>query len=193
MAAIRPAIAVTIIAAAVLAACSRPAAPSYTAPAQEAAQASKSQAMDAAYTGTARVRMAVMPSPPVSAEIALPLQNTEQYGQISTNPVHAVAQQPVSTFSIDVDTGSYTNSRRFLNNGRLPPVNAVRVEELINYFDYSYPLPQDSAPLRCSPILSIRRGSRTPRSLKSALKRKIWRSKNCRRPIWCFWWMCPAA
>ena len=101
MAAIRPAIAVTIIAAAVLAACSRPAAPSYTAPAQEAAQASKSQAMDAAYTGTARVRMAVMPSPPVSAEIALPLQNTEQYGQISTNPVHAVAQQPVSTFSID--------------------------------------------------------------------------------------------
>ena len=146
MAAIRPAIAVTIIAAAVLAACSRPAAPSYTAPAQEAAQASKSQAMDAAYTGTARVRMAVMPSPPVSAEIALPLQNTEQYGQISTNPVHAVAQQPVSTFSIDVDTGSYANSRRFLNNGRLPPVNAVRVEELINYFDYSYPLPQGRAP-----------------------------------------------
>ena len=146
MAAIRPAIAVTIIAAAVLAACSRPAAPSYTAPAQEAAQASKSQAMDAAYAGTARVRMAVMPSPPVSAEIALPLQNTEQYGQISTNPVHAVAQQPVSTFSIDVDTGSYANSRRFLNNGRLPPVNAVRVEELINYFDYSYPLPQGRAP-----------------------------------------------
>ena len=146
MAAIRPAIAVTVIAAAVLAACSRPAAPSYTAPAQEAAQASKSQAMDVAYTGTARVRMAVMPSPPVSAEIALPLQNTEQYGQISTNPVHAVAQQPVSTFSIDVDTGSYANSRRFLNNGRLPPVNAVRVEELINYFDYSYPLPQGRAP-----------------------------------------------
>ncbi len=102
MAAIRPAIAVTIIAAAVLAACSRPATPSYTAPAQEAAQASKSQAMDAAYAGTARLRMAVMPSPPISAEIALPLQNTEQYGQISTNPVHAVAQQPVSTFSIDV-------------------------------------------------------------------------------------------
>ena len=146
MAAIRPAIAVTIIAAAVLAACSRPATPSYTAPAQEAAHVSKSQAMDAAYAGTARLRMAVMPSPPISAEIALPLQNTEQYGQISTNPVHAVAQQPVSTFSIDVDTGSYANSRRFLNNGRLPPVNAVRVEELINYFDYSYPLPQGRAP-----------------------------------------------
>lgn len=88
---------------------------------------------------------AVMPSP-ISPEAALPIQNTEQYGQINTNPVHTVAQQPVSTFSIDVDTGSYANSRRFLNNGRLPPVNAVRVEELINYFDYSYPLPQGRAP-----------------------------------------------
>lgn len=144
MAAIRPAIAVTIIAAAVLAACSRPAAPSYTAPAQEAAQASKAKPWMLLILAQL-VRMAVMPSPPVSAEIALPLQNTEQYGQISTNPVHAVAQQPVSTFSIDVDTGSYANSRRFLNNGRLPP-NAVRVEELINYFDYSYPLPQGRAP-----------------------------------------------
>ena len=101
MAAIRPAIAVTIIAAASLAACSRPAAPTYTAPAQEAVHAAKSQTMGAAYAGSARLRMAAMPSPPISPEIALPVQNTEQYGQISTNPVHAVAQQPVSTFSID--------------------------------------------------------------------------------------------
>ena len=93
----------------------------------------------------ATMQAAVMPSP-TAPEIGLPVQNTEQYGQINTNPVHAVAQQPVSTFSIDVDTGSYANSRRFLNNGRLPPVNAVRVEELINYFDYSYPLPQGRAP-----------------------------------------------
>ncbi len=70
----------------------------------------------------------------------------EQYGQIDTNPVHSVAQQPVSTFSVDVDTGSYANSRRFLNDGRLPPVNAVRVEELVNYFDYRYPLPQGRHP-----------------------------------------------
>ena len=145
MAAIRPAIAVTVIAAALLAACSRPSAPTYTSPTHEAVRASKSQTMDAAYVGSTRVRMAVMPSP-ISPESSLPVQNTEQYGQISTNPVHAVAQQPVSTFSIDVDTGSYANSRRFLNNGRLPPVNAVRVEELINYFDYSYPLPQGRAP-----------------------------------------------
>ena len=145
MAAIRPAIAVTVIAAALLAACSRPSAPTYTSPTHEAVRASKSQTMDAAYAGSTRVRMAVMSSS-ISPESSLPVQNTEQYGQISTNPVHAVAQQPVSTFSIDVDTGSYANSRRFLNNGRLPPVNAVRVEELVNYFDYSYPLPQGRAP-----------------------------------------------
>ena len=73
-----------------------------------------------------------------------PVQNTEQYGQIQDNPVHVVAREPVSTFSIDVDTGSYANVRRFLNNGRLPPVDAVRVEELINYFPYDYARPADS-------------------------------------------------
>ena len=77
MAAARPVIAVAVIAAASLAACGRPSAPTYTLPTQEAAHASKSQTMDAAYTGAARVRMAVMPSPPISAEIGLPLQNTQ--------------------------------------------------------------------------------------------------------------------
>nr|WP_245608523.1 VWA domain-containing protein [Stenoxybacter acetivorans] len=75
-----------------------------------------------------------------------PIQNTEQYGDIVTNPVHAVAQNPISTFSIDVDTGGYANVRRFLNNGTLPPDNAVRVEELVNYFDYHYALPAGNAP-----------------------------------------------
>ena len=79
-------------------------------------------------------------------EMRPPVQNTEQYGKIDTNPVQAVAQQPVSTFSIDVDTGSYSNTRRFLNNGRLPPVEAVRLEELINYFDYAYPQPKGNQP-----------------------------------------------
>ncbi len=54
-------------------------------------------------------------------------------------------EQPVSTFSIDVDTESYTNVRRFLTQGRLPPKDAVRTEELINYFDYAYPQPRDRA------------------------------------------------
>lgn len=64
--------------------------------------------------------------------------NTERYQHADDNPVHLVAEQPVSTFSIDVDTGAYANVRRFLNAGQLPPQDAVRVEEMINYFDYRY-------------------------------------------------------
>ena len=70
------------------------------------------------------------------------VENTENYQKIETNPVHSVAQQPISTFSIDVDTGSYSNVRRFLlQNGQLPPVDAVRIEEMVNYFNYDYPNP----------------------------------------------------
>jgi Ca-activated chloride channel family protein len=67
--------------------------------------------------------------------------NTERYEHKDDNPVHLVAEQPVSTFSIDVDTGAYANVRRFLNAGQLPPQDAVRVEEMINYFDYRYAPP----------------------------------------------------
>lgn len=70
----------------------------------------------------------------------------ENYAPTEENPVKRVAEQPVSTFSIDVDTGAYANVRRFLNSGRLPPRDAVRVEELINYFDYDYPLPESRQP-----------------------------------------------
>lgn len=73
-------------------------------------------------------------------------ENTEKYGEVSPNPVHAVAQTSVSTFSADVDTGSYANVRRFLNNNHLPPHNAVRTEELINYFDYAYAQPSNGKP-----------------------------------------------
>ena len=82
------------------------------------------------------------------AEVAAPSrQNTERYGHYEPNPVHTVAEQPVSTFSIDVDTGSYANIRRFLTqSGRLPPADAVRIEEIINYFDYGYAKPADGKP-----------------------------------------------
>jgi Ca-activated chloride channel family protein len=70
----------------------------------------------------------------------------EQYAHQEDNPVKRVAEQPVSTFSIDVDTGAYANVRRFLNEGRLPPRDAVRVEEMINYFNYDYPLPDSRQP-----------------------------------------------
>jgi len=65
----------------------------------------------------------------------------EAYPSAKPNPVRQVASEPVSTFSIDVDTASYANTRRFLNEGRKPPASAVRVEEMLNYFDYAYPGP----------------------------------------------------
>lgn len=68
------------------------------------------------------------------------LQN-EQYQKIETSDVHSTLEQPVSTFSIDVDTGAYSNVRRMLNNGQLPPTDAVRLEEFVNYFNYDYPAP----------------------------------------------------
>ena len=71
-----------------------------------------------------------------------PTKNTEKYQQIDSNPVVLASREQTSTFSIDVDTGSYSNVRRLLESGQLPQWNAVRVEELINYFNYDYPLPQ---------------------------------------------------
>jgi Ca-activated chloride channel family protein len=76
-----------------------------------------------------------------------PSSNTEAYDLIADNPFLEVAQNPLSTFSIDVDTASYSNVRRFLNSGALPPKDAVRIEELINYFDYEYAGPADGKPL----------------------------------------------
>lgn len=83
----------------------------------------------------------LMPMPP-----SPPTENRETYQTLSDNPIVQAAEQPVSTFSIDVDTGSYSNVRRFLNAGTLPPVDAVRVEELINYFRYDDPAPTDGTP-----------------------------------------------
>jgi Ca-activated chloride channel homolog len=72
--------------------------------------------------------------------------NTENYARIRDNAFLAVAANPLSTFSIDVDTASYANVRRFLNAGQLPPPDAVRIEELINYFRFDYPSPEGNAP-----------------------------------------------
>jgi Ca-activated chloride channel family protein len=67
--------------------------------------------------------------------------NTEKYAAHDDNPVHRAGEDPVSTFSIDVDTGSYANVRRMLREGVRPPVDAVRAEEMINYFSYGHPAP----------------------------------------------------
>ncbi|MBN2524571.1 MAG: von Willebrand factor type A domain-containing protein [Bacteroidales bacterium] len=72
--------------------------------------------------------------------------NTEGYSTIHENGFKDVTINPLSTFSIDVDAASYANLRRFLNNGQKPPVDAVRIEEMINYFKYEYPQPEDEHP-----------------------------------------------
>jgi Ca-activated chloride channel family protein len=89
--------------------------------------------------------MAIAPSVGIASPYPTPYYqpptNTEKYQHLDDNPVHRATEQPVSTFSIDVDTGAYANVRRFLNEGQLPPQDAVRVEEMINYFDYEYAPP----------------------------------------------------
>ncbi len=70
--------------------------------------------------------------------------NTENYTHFKDNGIKLVQNEPVSTFSIDVDTGAYSNMRRMLNQGIVPPKDAIRVEELINYFNYNYPIPKNT-------------------------------------------------
>lgn len=100
-------------------------------------------------------QMIATPSPVISGMVASPQARlpepvagdieTERYPGGESNPIHQVAEDPVSTFSIDVDTAAYANVRRFITDGRTPPRDAVRVEEIINYFDYGYARPTSAA------------------------------------------------
>ncbi len=76
--------------------------------------------------------------------------NTEAYAHFDENPFIRVSEDPRSTFSIDVDTASYANVRRFLSRGMLPPKDAVRIEELVNYFEYEHPSPVGEEPFAVS-------------------------------------------
>lgn len=85
---------------------------------------------------------------PEDGMIWQPESNTEAFPDADQNPLKVTAEEPVSTFSIDVDTASYSVVRSSLTNGQLPPTGAVRIEELINYFPYDYPAPDGEAPFR---------------------------------------------
>lgn len=80
--------------------------------------------------------------------------NTEEYDHITENAFHKVSDDPLSTFSIDVDAASYSNIRRFLNDDELPPADAVRIEEMINYFHYDYPQPTKEDPFSINTEIS---------------------------------------
>ena len=87
--------------------------------------------MDAAAMSKMARYSPIMPMP-------IPQDNSEKYQHLAVNPIHQTATDAVATFSIDTDTGSYANVRRFLSDGQLPPTDAVRIEELINYFNYDF-------------------------------------------------------
>ena len=81
-----------------------------------------------------------------TANYSFPTNATEEYGTLAENPFEAPKNAPLSTFSIDVDNASYTNIRRLINNGQAVPRDAVRVEEMVNFFKYDYPQPKDQHP-----------------------------------------------
>ena len=93
--------------------------------------AAPSMMMEAAAMSKMARYSPIMPMP-------IPQDNSEKYQHLAVNPIHQTATDAVATFSIDTDTGSYANVRRFLSDGQLPPTDAVRIEELINYFNYDF-------------------------------------------------------
>ena len=140
----------TVLTIAALTAC-QPASPSYESGMQKNSAAKKDLTLDGAaekpIPAEAPAAVAYSPAAVYDVQETAPhVTNTERYQKQPDQPVKAVAQEPVSTFSIDVDTGSYANVRRFLSDGGLPPEDAVRIEEIVNYFPYSYPLPTGTHP-----------------------------------------------
>ncbi len=88
------------------------------------------------------------PPPPAPRDAKPQVHNTEDYSPIVENNFKEVKNDPLSTFSIDVDRASYSNIRRYITSNQLPPKDAVRIEEMVNYFDYDYPKPTDEHPFK---------------------------------------------
>ncbi len=114
------------------------------------------------------------PSSQIHDEIvsgAIPASGTERYDGHPVSPIHQVASDPVSTFAVDVDTGAYTNVRRMLFGGQSVPTDAVRTEEMINYFRYAYPLPDDrDAPFSVTTDMSTTPWNPNTRLLRVGLR-----------------------
>ena len=90
-----------------------------------------------------------------SVSFERPRQNTEDYATVNENIFHDAQKIPLSTFSIDVDAASYSNVRRFITSGQKPPQDAVRIEEMINYFDYEYTQPKNDHPFSINTEISV--------------------------------------
>jgi Ca-activated chloride channel family protein len=108
---------------------------------------------------------------PMHEQMQAPQENSENYQNIVENGIKQVSLEPVSTFSVDVDTGSYTNTRRMLNQGYLPPADAVRIEEFINYFDYNYATPKSAdQPFNVNTAVSVAPWNENRHLLRIGLK-----------------------
>ena len=112
---------------------------------------------DASMAGSVRgnYSMKMVSGVPAPYDAMVPDFNTEGYSTIHENGYKDVLNQPLSTFSIDVDRASYSNVRRFINMGQLPPVDAVRIEEMINYFSFHYSEPKGEHPFTVYTELSV--------------------------------------
>lgn len=106
--------------------------------------------MDISYAVTGMAPSATAPYP----DYQQPQWNTEEYDAIHENIFHEARSNPLSTFSIDVDAASYSNVRRFIQNGQRPPKDAVRIEEMLNYFDYDYRQPSGDHPFEVTTEIS---------------------------------------
>ncbi|HVW98484.1 MAG TPA: von Willebrand factor type A domain-containing protein [Mucilaginibacter sp.] len=113
-----------------------------------------------------------------SSFAAAPVPNTESYSPIAENGFATVSDVPLSTFSIDVDAASYSNVRRFINNGQMPPADAVRIEEMINYFKYDLAGPTNNSPVAIHTELSSAPWNSKHRLLRIGLKAKTIEPKN---------------
>jgi len=110
--------------------------------------------------------------------VQAPVHNTEDYSPINENIFHTATDQPLSTFSIDVDRASYSNVRRFLNQGMMPEPDAVRVEEMINYFDYQYKAPEGKDPVAIYTDMAICPWNTKHQLVRVALKSKQVDTRN---------------
>ncbi|GAB3922930.1 YfbK domain-containing protein [Mucilaginibacter myungsuensis] len=97
-------------------------------------------------------------------------ETNEAYGKVTDNKFLQPTDQPLSTFSVDVDKASYTNIRRYINAGQLPPKDAVRIEEMINYFKYQLPEPKGNEPVAIATALAAAPWAPTHRLLRIGLK-----------------------
>ena len=128
--------------------------------------------------------------------------NTENYATIEESRFLPAGTNPRSTFSIDVDAASYTNVRRFLTAGQRPPHDAVRIEELLNYFRYDYPEPEGDAPFSVTTDLAVAPWAPEHRLLRVGIKGRSLRTEavppaissscstsraRCSRPTSCRW------